>query len=119
MNEIAVLCSQGDLKITWDPSDDAEVAGARAEVAKLKEMGYSFFVADGQPADEVSAGGGELTFRRVEAEVFFGSGGTYVRSADAPPAFEEPTARTPPAKRGRRTNAEIRAGIAVPPMRGG
>lgn len=106
--EIAVLNSSGDLKITWDPEDADAVANAREEVAGLRAMGYSFFIADGSPADEVAAGRGELTFRRVDDPIAEGQKGS-----------ETPPRRGRPPKAQADDDTEAPPMIAVPPMRGG
>ncbi len=63
------LCAEGDILIQWDTEDPVEIAKARLAVLALKNQGYSFFLADGSPApDEVSAGGGSLTVRRIDVE---------------------------------------------------
>jgi len=64
-----ILCAEGDIRLTWDSSNQAEVAEARAAVLDLKRQGFQFFLIDGSLApDEVSAGQGTLNCRRVEAE---------------------------------------------------
>lgn len=60
------LCHEGDIIIQWDTESPEEIAKARQAVLDLKNQGYEFFLADGSPApDEVSAGGGSLTVRRI------------------------------------------------------
>lgn len=105
--EIEVLNGSGHLSLTWDSENPEEVAAVRAEVARLRAAGYSFFLTADQPADEVAAGGGRLLVRRIEDP-------TAVPMDDPtepPPATEtEPN----PARRGR-----PRKTVAVQPMRGG
>ena len=55
---LEILNGQGHLSISWDPDKPEEVAEARIEVERLKAIGYSFFLVDDGPADEVSAGHG-------------------------------------------------------------
>lgn len=62
---LEVLNGSGHLTLTWDEADAAQVAATREEVARLKAAGYSFFLVDGSPADEVAAGHGELRCQRV------------------------------------------------------
>ena len=104
IREIAILNSSGDLRLTWDPSSLEEVLRARDEVQHLKAQGYSFFIVDGQAADEVAAGRGELAFRRTDEPL------TETPVSDPAP---EPGAETN-RRRGRPPKA-----IAIPPMRGG
>lgn len=69
MCSIEVLDRSGHLSLTWDWKDKASLASARAEVKRLKEAGYSFFLVDGPLAGEpVAAAGkrGELLVRRVD-----------------------------------------------------
>lgn len=110
---MAVLDHSGHLSVEWDPNNEAEVAGAREEVERLRSLGYSFFLTSGERADEVAAGRGKLSVRRVDDPI----------AAMAPP--EPPEAPEPdtiglaaPRRRGRPPKAETEA-IAVRPMRGG
>jgi len=68
MTILSILDSSGDTKLTWQHDDPKSVADARKNITDLKAAGYSFFIADGTPADEVTAGAGELEFRRVDVE---------------------------------------------------
>jgi len=68
--ELSILGRAGDIKLTWDKDDPESVAKARAEIARLKQAGYMFYIVDGSPADEIAAGNGELTARFAsEAEL--------------------------------------------------
>ncbi len=68
MDSLEVLGAKGHLTIKWDPANEEDANHVREEIQRLKAAGYSFFTSDDQPADEVTAGKGELTFRRIEAE---------------------------------------------------
>jgi len=98
---LEVMNRSGHLTLSWDSDNDQEVAAIREEVARLKEAGYSFFLADDTPADEVAAGKGSLSVRRIE---------------DPTQLPEEPeTSETPaPKRRGRPART-----VAMAPMRGG
>lgn len=63
-----VLDQSGDIKITWDADDAESCRKARVEVEHLKAAGYHFFLVDGNPADEVTAGRGTLNCRRISAD---------------------------------------------------
>lgn len=130
MNTLCVLCDQGDIRITWDHSDPASVENARKEVMELKAAGYTFFLVDGTPADQVAAGQGALNARRVTAEalledvppIMTEDGGVPV---GAPPIMTEEAGSSTPSTRGRRkstqaeTKAAERVAVAVPRQRGG
>ena len=90
MSELAVLNTQGDLKISWDPNVDAEVLEAKRAIKELRDKGYSFFV---EVDDEAVPEGGEVSFRRVDNPV---------EAVDAPKRPGRP-----------------RKAVATPPMRGG
>jgi hypothetical protein len=63
---LQVLDRTGDLTLTWDPNDPAQVANAREEVQRLKAAGYTFFAVVGASGeDEVDAGQGTLIVRRI------------------------------------------------------
>lgn len=68
MNQIQVLDSTGHITLEWESGDAESEANARAEVARLRDAGYSFFV-DDNPADEIAAGRGKLYVRRVDDPV--------------------------------------------------
>lgn len=63
---LEVLNGSGHLSLSWDPENEREVAEARAEVERLKAAGYSFFLVNDGPADEVAAGHGALDVVRIE-----------------------------------------------------
>lgn len=65
-DQLDVLNGSGHLSLRWDPDNESEVSEVRAEVKRLKAAGYSFFLTDRIPADEVSAGHGELLVQRVD-----------------------------------------------------
>lgn len=97
MTELRVLDVTGDIKIVWDPADEASLAKAREEVERLKAAGYTFFLVDGTPGD-VEGANGELSARYVSPE--------------------ELTEAAPAEKRGRK-GVPNRQAVAVRPMRGG
>lgn len=103
---LSVLGRSGDMKLTWDHDDPAERDRIRAEIEILKSAGYSFFLVDGSPADEVAAGRGELIVRRLAAEEVLA------------PAEPE-SAAEPQQKRRRRPPKSSRNVVAVRPMAGG
>jgi hypothetical protein len=108
--ELSILGGSGDIKITWDKNDPVSVARAREEVRRLKTAGYLFFLVDDSPADEVTAGNGELVARIVSEDE--------IVPPESEPLETGPAADPePPKKRGRRSKA-LKA-IAVPPLRGG
>lgn len=63
---LEVLNGRGHLSLSWDPENADEVAAARAEVEQLKKAGYSFFLVNDVPADEVAAGHGALDVRKID-----------------------------------------------------
>lgn len=78
----------------------------------LKGLGYVFFLTDGKPADEVSAGGGTLLVRRIEADEIIPS--------PEPPTTSLPEEQSKPGRRGRPPKAKADASVvAVRPVRGG
>ncbi|MFA6046278.1 MAG: hypothetical protein WC718_14940 [Phycisphaerales bacterium] len=106
-NTLEVLDSSGHLTLEWDPNDETEIAAIRAEVARLKAAGYSFFLVEGTPADEVAAGSG--------------SGKLVVRRIDDPadPPVQEPTTSSDSlADQPKRGHGGQRS-VAMRPMRGG
>lgn len=66
--ELIVLSHEGDTTITWDDGDEKAREEARQTVADLRRQGYSFFLVDGRPADEITAGGGTLIVRKLTAD---------------------------------------------------
>jgi hypothetical protein len=106
MPRLTVLNSEGDTTLTWDAANPEQVAEIRQTVADLKEAGYTFFLADNSPADEVAAGAGTLLARRLAAA-------EVAQVTD--PAIPAETPR-----RGRRTATAPQAEVvAVRPQRGG
>lgn len=64
---LEVLDSSGHLTLTWDPANPDEVAKAREEVKRLKEVGYTFYAVVGATGDdEVDAGNGTLIIQRID-----------------------------------------------------
>lgn len=115
MTVLSILGSSGDITVTWDHNDPAAREKARQEVERLRAAGYSFFLADGTPADAVAAGAGTLLVRRLEPPEVI----------DPPPSPAAPTSESdPPAadaaprRRGRPPKAD-RHVVAVRPIRGG
>lgn len=110
-----VLCEQGDVTLEWNADDPESVARARAEVLALKTSGFTFFVVDGTPADEIAAGRGALKARRVEAEELLPPDAVAVAAA----GDETETAEGAPRRRGRPRKDESVTAIATRPLRGG
>ena len=128
ITQVSKLCSEGDIKITWDDTDEASKADARREIAEMKKLGYSFFLVTGELADEVTAGGGALNVRRIPAEELLEEPGDVpeIRSelpAIGPDVPETQTEAQAPIKRGGRgrpaKQVPDRKVIAVPRQRGG
>jgi hypothetical protein len=114
-HELSILCREGDTKVTWDKDDPASREKARKEVSRLRAAGYMFFLVDGSPADEVSAGNGELVARFVTEEELVGE------PAEVP-IQETPSEPEAPKKRGRKPGVPNKGKVnvvAVPPLRGG
>lgn len=114
MASINVLGSQGHLSLEWDPADPESVAGARAEVERLRRAGYTFWLTEPDvPADAVAAGNGRLVVKAPD-EVL-------VRQVEDPVAeFEAANAVEPtgtPRRRGRPPRQPTVT--AVPRMAGG
>lgn len=109
-HELSILGRAGDIKITWDHNDPEAREKARAEVKKLREAGYLFFLMDDTPADEIAAGNGELKARLASDEEILGP----------EPEATEPETDDAPKKRGRKAGVPNKVkSIAVPPLRGG
>lgn len=107
-HELSILGPAGDIKITWDHNDPVEREKARAEVKKLREAGYLFFLMDDTPADEIAAGNGELKARLAMEEEILGPEPDAAETDDSPK------------KRGRKAGVLNKVkSIAVPPLRGG
>lgn len=136
ITNLSILSPLGDQELTWNPSNAEQVAAARAAVQNLKALGYSFFPADGTtPADEVTAGNGALSVRRVSAEELLPPELPLVCldpplralpiSEDRTPeqlAADGDAPREEQPKKGRRGRKPYRTGrlaVAVPPMAGG
>ncbi len=68
MTTLTILDHEGDTTLTWDPQNPEETAAARDTVLDLKKQGYAFFLVDGNPADEVTAGQGTLIVRKLTAQ---------------------------------------------------
>jgi hypothetical protein len=114
IHAISVLGAAGDVTITWDDADPADRARARADVARLKAAGFSFFLAEDAPADEVAAGKGTLLARRLEAAEVVPE----PEPGPGPAAGPEPEPRPVPRRRGRPPKAG-RNVVAVRPLAGG
>jgi hypothetical protein len=115
---LSVLDRSGDIKIEWDHADPARREWARAEVERLRAAGYTFYLVDGTPADEVAAGGGTLVVRRLDAAEVVDP------PADEPapaPAPDDAPAATAPKRRGRPPKAQAadRQVVAARPLAGG
>jgi len=131
MNTMHVLCSTGDIQVTWDSNDSASVANARSEVESLKDQGYSFFLVDGSPADAVQAAmaNGTLVCRRISAEEVVGHLGkvTIQRGPDSydpdnprPDLTLEPNIEPEPtAKKRRGRPAKAKTVVATRQLSGG
>ncbi len=107
-----VLNTQGDVTIGWDADDPASVAKARQEVEALRLAGFQFFLVDGSPADEVAAGRGRLSARRVEAEELLPPEPQGETAAAASDQEETP-------KRGRGRPRGNTTAVATRPLQGG
>lgn len=130
---IEVLNGSGHLNLEWDTEDPDAVAKAREEVATLKAAGYSFFLADGAPADEIRAGAGHLTCVRVDDPILALHETAQQRPHEADTAAQVPSGdgRFTSKPDGRRTRGRVAVGkesvpgtagprvVAVGPMRGG
>jgi len=106
--ELIVLDHTGHESLTWDHDDAEDRERARQLIADLKAAGYSFFLVDGTPADEVTAGQGKLLVRKLTAEQV-----TESPEQESPAAEPEP--KQQPKKRGR----PRRQVVATRPMAGG
>lgn len=117
ITRLSILDRSGDITITWDHADEAAREKARAEVARLASLGYSFFLVDGTPADAIASGAGTLIVRRLTADEVVDlpiegvPGETEGESPATVPA-------DPPKRRGRPRKADRQA-IAVRPLQGG
>jgi hypothetical protein len=118
-SRLFVLDPTGDVRITWNPSDPASCARAREEVAALKAAGYSFFLVDGEPADEIAAGGlaGTLSCRRVEMEELLPASPEEERTPPIVP--EEGPDERPKRGPGRPRKREPVQAVATRPLQGG
>lgn len=113
-----ILNSTGDMQLTWDHTDPAEIEKARAELQALKDAGYEFFLVDGTPADAIAAGAGTLNCRRANVADLL----------PAEPPIDEQAApqEQAPARRGpgrtptnEKTTAPPVTAVATRQMRGG
>lgn len=68
LSRLTVMDGSGDTELRWDPLDPDEVEAMRATVETLRTKGFVFFLVDGRPADEVTAGNGGLVAKRIQAE---------------------------------------------------
>ncbi len=112
-SSLTILNGRGDTRLTWNPADPTECAEVRKTIADLKVQGYTFFLVDGAPADEVTAGAGTLLVRRLTADEVVAS-----ESEPRPGASPDPET-DPPAKRRGRPPKAVRAVVAVRPVQGG
>jgi len=62
---VNILDATGHTELRWDPEKPDECAGARETIQALKRQGFVFFLTDGRPADEVTAGDGMVLVRRL------------------------------------------------------
>lgn len=114
-HELRILGAAGDTRLTWDANDPADRERARAEVARLRTAGYLFFLVDGTPADEVTAGNGELVARFATDADLLDPTPTEAQDTAPAPTTDEPE---PAAKRRGRPRKTTQA-IATRPLRGG
>lgn len=126
MTTLSILNHSGDLKLTWNHEDAAERERIRAEVEQLRAAGYTFFLVDGSPADEVTAGQGELVVKRLTADEVVeapGDGPLPAVVAEEPVPMPKRRGRPPKAKSGAHTGTPVaepnRNIVAVRPLRGG
>lgn len=126
INTLEVLNGSGHISLTWDHTNQAEVEATRAEVERLRQAGYSFFLVTGEPADAVRAGAGELIVKRIDDPLRVHEEAAGADVAGEPP--ERPVAA--PKRRGRRKTtangaepaSELVEGakaVAIRPQRGG
>lgn len=106
---IQVLNGRGHLTLEWNPEDPQEAAGIRAEVENLKAAGYSFWLTEDAPADEVAAGRGKLLVKRIEDPV---------KELTAPDDDGDLPYEAP-AVTSKRRGRPPREAVAVRPQRGG
>jgi hypothetical protein len=62
---LEVLNGKGHLTLKWNPSDEEEVAEAKAMVESLKKQGYVFYTTERVEGDEVGKGAGTLLVERI------------------------------------------------------
>lgn len=101
-----VLDSTGDIKISWDTENPAEVEEARKAIDKLAEDGYVFFLADGSALGNVADAKGMVISRMISAE-------------EAKPVATPPAPARKGGKRGKRAVEPDTAVVATRPARGG
>jgi hypothetical protein len=120
---LSILDRSGDMTITWDHADEAARETARKEVEQLRSAGYSFFLVDGSPADEIVAGQGTLIVKRLSAEELIDPKEAETEGRDDPTSSPEPIAEDAPKKRRGRPKGvpskSDRQAVAVRPLRGG
>jgi hypothetical protein len=110
---LSILNGSGDQTLTWNHNIPEDVAKIREIIAALKSAGYQFFLVDGTPADEVTAGAGTLIVKKLTAEEL-------TAAPDLPLADELPAEATlPDAEPDTTKKGRGRKAIAVRPMSGG
>ena len=130
MTTLSVLTPSGDQELTWNHDDPTQVQNARAAVAAMRLLGYSFFLQDGTEAqDEVAAGQGSLSVRRVSAEELLApetpeplNDDPHIATQMAAQAVyeaDQPAEAEPAVKPRRGRPRKIRQAVAVPRMQGG
>jgi hypothetical protein len=117
---LSILGREGDTRLTWDPADPADCARARETVAALKLAGFSFFLTNNHPADEISGGSeGTLVVCKLTAdEVVAPEPEPEPEAAEATPEI----LTSAPKRRGRPPKAQPTGAknvVAVRPVRGG
>ena len=114
---IEVLGLGGHISLEWNPDDPADIERARADVQRLTEAGYAFFITETEPADAISAGRGKLIVKRTDDPV------TDLSQPAAADDLDLPSESTPeaPRRRGRpsKNEAPAREAVAVRRMGGG
>lgn len=115
LDTLEVLDASGHLTLTWDPSDEEQVAKAREEVETLKKAGYSFFAVVGsQGSDEIEAGNGTLLVERIADPIRPSPTPRPSRLAEEPPCLD--VALPPKKPKGGSGGRRV---VAVRPMAGG
>ncbi|MDE2105020.1 MAG: hypothetical protein KGL39_47720 [Patescibacteria group bacterium] len=61
MPSIAILGRKGDIKITWDASDEDSVKKAEIEFKELQRKGFAILTEDGKPIKKFDQDLGSVT----------------------------------------------------------